>query len=101
MKINEVEELLNTPRANIRYYEKEGLINVSRKENGYRNYTEEDIARLKIGIGPQPNLPSEVFVLQNFSKEELETLKGTLSTAKTAIECYFKEGIAVAQNKFN
>ncbi len=47
MKINEVEELLNTPRANIRYYEKEGLINVSRKENGYRNYTEEDIAKLK------------------------------------------------------
>ncbi|MBQ7295804.1 MAG: MerR family transcriptional regulator [Clostridia bacterium] len=35
MKINEVEELLNTPRANIRYYEKEGLINISRKENGY------------------------------------------------------------------
>ncbi len=47
MKINEVEELLNTPRANIRYYEKEGLINVSRKENGYRNYTKEDITRLK------------------------------------------------------
>ena len=30
-----------------------------------------NIARLKIGIGPQPNIPSEVFVLQNFSKEEL------------------------------
>ncbi len=60
-----------------------------------------DVARLKIGIGPQPNLPSEVFVLQNFSKEELETLKGVLSTAKNGIECFFKEGIAVAQNKFN
>ena len=47
MKINEVEDLLNTPRANIRYYEKEGLINISRKENGYRNYSEEDIQRLK------------------------------------------------------
>ena len=35
----------------------------------------QDFARLKIGIGPQPNLPSEVFVLQNFSKEELEILK--------------------------
>ena len=34
-----------------------------------------DVARLKIGIGPQQNLPSEVFVLQNFSKEELEKLK--------------------------
>ena len=30
-----------------------------------------------------------------------EVLKGTLSTAKSAIECYFKEGMAVAQNKFN
>ena len=60
-----------------------------------------NIARLKIGIGPQPNLPSEVFVLQNFSKEELESLKTVLSKAKEGITCYFKEGIAVAQNKFN
>ena len=60
-----------------------------------------EVARLKIGIGPQPNLPSEVFVLQNFTKEELETLKGTLTKAKDGISCYFKEGIAVAQNKFN
>ena len=60
-----------------------------------------NIARLKIGIGPQPNIPSEVFVLQNFSKEELEILKSTISKAKEGIECYFKEGIAVAQNKFN
>lgn len=60
-----------------------------------------NIARLKIGIGPQPNIPSEVFVLQNFSKEELEILKSTISKAKDGIECYFKEGIAIAQNKFN
>ena len=60
-----------------------------------------NIARLKIGIGPQPNLPSEVFVLQNFSKDELEKLKEVLSTAKDGINCHFKEGIAVAQNRFN
>ncbi len=60
-----------------------------------------DVARLKIGIGPQPNIPSEVFVLQNFSKEELDMLKGTLSKAKEGIQCYFKEGMAAAQNKFN
>ena len=61
----------------------------------------QDIPRLKIGIGPQPNLPSEVFVLQNFSKEELELLKQVLTKAKNGIECYFKEGLASAQNKFN
>ena len=60
-----------------------------------------DIARLKIGIGPQPNIPSEAFVLQNFSKEELETLKSVLTTTKEAINCYFKDGIAIAQNRFN
>ena len=61
----------------------------------------QNVARLKIGIGPQPNLPSEVFVLQNFSKEELENLKHVLTKAKEGISCYFKEGISVAQNKFN
>ena len=61
----------------------------------------QNISRLKIGIGPQPNLPSEVFVLQNFSREELDTLKSTLIKAKDGIKCFFKEGIASAQNKFN
>jgi len=61
----------------------------------------QDFARLKIGIGPQPNLPSEVFVLQNFSQEELEILKDALSRAKSGISCYFKEGLSEAQNKFN
>lgn len=60
-----------------------------------------DVARLKIGIGPQPNLPSEVFVLQNFTKEELEVLKPVLSKAKDGINCYFKEGMAITQNRYN
>ena len=61
----------------------------------------QNFARLKIGIGPQPNIPAEVFVLQNFSKEELESLKEVISTAKAGIDCYFNEGMASAQNKFN
>ena len=60
-----------------------------------------DIARLKIGIGPQPSIPSEVYVLQNFSQDELDTLKTTLSRAKDGIACYFTEGMQTAQNKFN
>ena len=60
-----------------------------------------EVARLKIGIGPQPNLPSEVFVLQNFTKEELEVLKPVLSGAKDGVNCYFKEGMAITQNRYN
>lgn len=47
MKIQELEKELNITRSNIRFYEKEGLINPPRKENGYREYSEEDIAKLK------------------------------------------------------
>ena len=60
-----------------------------------------DIARLKIGIGPQPQIPSEVFVLQNFSQDELVKLKDTLTIAKEGIVCYFTKGMAEAQNKYN
>lgn len=55
--------------------------------------------RLKIGIGPQPNIPSEAFVLQNFTKDELEKLKEILK--RPMIEDYLKEGIEKAQNTYN
>ena len=47
MKINEVEELLQISKANIRFYEKEGLLSPKRAENGYRDYSQEDVDRLK------------------------------------------------------
>lgn len=47
MKINEAEQLLGITKANIRFYEKEGLLSPSRNESGYRDYTEADIALLK------------------------------------------------------
>ncbi len=50
MKINEVEKLLEIPKATIRYYEEEGLIKPARTETGYREYNEADIQALKMVI---------------------------------------------------
>lgn len=47
MKIKEVEELLSITRANIRFYEKEGLLSPTRSENNYRDYSEENVQQLK------------------------------------------------------
>lgn len=47
MRINELEKLLDISRANIRFYEKEGLLNPNRNSNGYRDYSDGDIAKLK------------------------------------------------------
>ena len=46
MTIKELEERTGMTRANIRYYEQEGLLAPARKENGYRSYSEEDCENL-------------------------------------------------------
>ena len=60
-----------------------------------------DFSRLKVGIGPQPNIPSEAFVLQKFSDDELKGLKSVLDKSVESIQYYFKNGIAKTQNIYN
>ena len=43
MKINELEDLLGVSKATVRYYEDQGLVTPQRSENGYREYSDEDV----------------------------------------------------------
>ncbi len=47
MTIKELEERTGMPRTNIRFYEREGLLSPARQENGYRDYSEEDVKTLE------------------------------------------------------
>lgn len=48
MNINELERLTGITKQNIRFYEKKGLLHPARNsENNYREYTPEDLTRLK------------------------------------------------------
>ena len=47
MRINEAAEHLGLSQRALKYYEKEGLLEVRRDENGYRNYSTQDLERLK------------------------------------------------------
>ena len=58
-----------------------------------------DFLRLKIGIGPQPPIPAEAFVLQNFDKESLDSLKNVLSEAEDSVFYCFENGIEKTQKK--
>lgn len=60
-----------------------------------------DFDRIKIGIGPQPPMPSEAFVLQNFSKEQMEDLKQTIKRTAESVEFYLENGIEKSQNRYN
>ena len=47
MTIKQLEQQLEIPRATIRFYEKEKLINPKRNDNSYREYDDEDVVTLK------------------------------------------------------
>lgn len=47
MTVKEIEERSGISRANIRYYETEGLLHPRRRENGYRDYSEADVLALQ------------------------------------------------------
>lgn len=47
MTSKEMEARSGVARANIRYYEAEGLLHPKRAKNGYRDYSEDDLAALE------------------------------------------------------
>ena len=68
MRINKVEELVGITKKNIRFYEEKGLLNPQRNsENGYREYSDEDVSMLqKIKLLRQLSIPiEEILKLQN------------------------------------
>lgn len=98
MKINEVEERVGVSKANIRFYEKQGLLNPTRGANGYRVYEEADVLVLqqivilrKLGLSVEQigkifsgELPLQEAVASNIIslKEQIEQLNGSLELSK-------------------
>lgn len=59
-------------------------------------------ARLKVGIGPQPQfLSSENFVLQKFTQEETNFLQKIIPVCEDSLEFWLKNDTERAMNKFN
>lgn len=72
MTIREIEEGSGLTRANIRFYEAEGLLHPTRRENGYRDYTQEDLRLLlKIKLLRALRVPLETIKALEVGKLEL------------------------------
>ena len=81
MTVKEVEERTGLPRANIRYYESEGLIHPARGQNGYRDYRQEDVdTLLKIKLLRQVGFSLEMIRALQAGELDLEpALEGRLA----------------------
>lgn len=89
MTIKEVEKITGLPRSNIRFYEKEKLISpVRNTNNGYREYSEEDINTIKkvaylrtLGISVEDirRLSNKEINLYDAVQMQMQTLEHQLS----------------------
>ena len=94
MTIKDVEERTGLSRSNIRFYEKEKLIEPSRNEsNGYRDYSENDVENIKkiaylrtlgISIEDIRNIISEKVTLQEMLEKQKEVLKNQITDLNKA-----------------
>ena len=85
MTIKDVEERTGLSRSNVRFYEKEKLIEPSRNErNGYRDYSENDVENIKkiaylrtlgISIEDIRSIIFEKVTLQEMLEKQKEVLK--------------------------
>ena len=82
MKIKQVEELVGITRKNIRFYEEQGLLNVERAENGYREYHQADITRLQ---------EIKLFRKMDISIEEMKLLFEKKKSLQICLEQHLKE----------
>lgn len=60
-----------------------------------------DFIRVKIGIGRDPLIPTEAFVLSKFRRDEIPFIREALTQASQAIACIIAEGPDRAMNKYN
>ena len=82
MKIKQVEELVGITRKNIRFYEEQGLLNVARAENGYREYHQADVDRL---------MEIKLFRKMDISIEEMKALFEKKKSLQICLEQHLKE----------
>lgn len=98
MKIGEVEKRIGIPKATIRYYEDKGLIHPARNnENNYRNYSEDDIMKLKhikmfralgVPIADIIKLEDEEIRLDEVINKRLEAIREEENSLKEARKIY-------------
>ena len=62
----------------------------------------EDYARLRIGVGPRPEEGDQSdFLLSDFEDAERKVIDELLPIMTEAVECWVRDGIETAMNRFN
>lgn len=95
MKIQQVEEQVGITKKNIRFYEREGLLAPGRSENGYRDYSPEDVETLKrirllrslfFPLEDIRRLQSGALTVEDAARRQIITLERQQASLEKAVE---------------
>lgn len=70
-------------------------------ESIIENIGSKDFIRVKIGIGRDPGVPAEIYVLSKFDKDQLKIIKDSIDVAINAITTIIDKGVDRAMNLYN
>ena len=70
-------------------------------ESIIQNIGTQEFVRVKIGIGRDPFVPTEKYVLSKFRKEEIQVIKETIQRAAESVQSIISDGVERAMNRFN
>ena len=105
MTIKEIEALSGMPRANIRFYESEEFISPTRGDNGYRDYSQDDLnILLRVKLLRSMDMPLEEIKAVHRGERELDdalarhesrllTAQGELARARALCETMRADGV--------
>lgn len=91
MKINEVIKKVDLSKRAIKFYEEKGFLDIKRDDNGYRNYTEDDILilkeisvyrKFKISLSDIKNILKDRSLLNDILIEKREELENSQEELK-------------------
>ena len=93
---------VNLPLGHIRLREKGGAGGQKGLLSIIEHLGTQDFARLRIGVGGgHPGADVAGHVLSRFSRAERELLEPSLESAADAAECFLRDGLGTAMNRFN
>lgn len=114
MTIKEIEHITGLPRSNIRFYEKEKLISpVRNKNNGYREYSQQDIESIKkiaylrtLGISIEDirklsNKEADLYDVVKTQRQILEQQLSELESAKLMCERMLSSNVKIDYENLN
>lgn len=96
-----VHDDIDLPVGKIKIIKERGSAGHKGVESIITSIGNDDLARLRIGIGGKKNVEAMSVVLKNFSAEEQRTLDQIISKITDALDLFVKEGLDRAMNEYN